>query len=142
MRWMKYRNDQGNLECDQTKHTTETQDHKSMNSKMIKLLSKVCELCEEKKHAIMDCLSVPFHIITCISRHVELQNVAQALIDQPQEQESGILVIQNIFRNMELGSQLGPWNQQINSFIQTISRELEGHSHPHMTSQWIPMGNH
>jgi hypothetical protein len=64
-----------------------------MNSKMIKLLSRVCALCEEKGHAIMDCLFVPFHIIACITRHVELQNVTLALIDQPQEQESGILVV-------------------------------------------------
>jgi len=34
--------------------------------------------------------------------------VARTLMDQPQEQESGILVVQNILRNMELGSQLGP----------------------------------
>jgi hypothetical protein len=39
---------------------------------------------------------------------VELQNVAGTLMDQPQKQELGILVIQNKFRSMELGSQLRP----------------------------------
>jgi len=54
-----------------------------MDSKIIKLLSKVCALCEEEGHAIMDCPFVPFHIKTCIVRHVELQNVAITLMDQP-----------------------------------------------------------
>jgi hypothetical protein len=31
----------------------------------------------------MDCPFVPFHIIACIARHVELQNVIGALKDQP-----------------------------------------------------------
>jgi hypothetical protein len=35
----------------------------------------------------MDCRFVPFHIRSNIVRHVELQNVARALMDQPQEQE-------------------------------------------------------
>jgi hypothetical protein len=50
---------------------------------MIMLLSKVCAFCEEKGHLIMDCLFVPFHIRACIARHVELQNVAGTLMDQP-----------------------------------------------------------
>jgi len=33
----------------------------------------------------MDCPFVPFHIRTSIVRHVELQNVVGALMDQPQE---------------------------------------------------------
>jgi len=33
----------------------------------------------------MDCPFVPFHIKACIVKHVELQNVARALMDQPQE---------------------------------------------------------
>jgi hypothetical protein len=57
---------------DQTKHVTEIWDHESMDSKMIRLLSKVCALCEEKGHAIMHCPFVPFHIRTGIARHAEL----------------------------------------------------------------------
>jgi hypothetical protein len=38
---------------------------------------------------------------------VELQNVAKTLMDQPKEKEPWILILQNILRNMELGSQLG-----------------------------------
>jgi hypothetical protein len=56
----------------------------------------------------MDCPFVPFHIKISIARHVELQNVARALMDQPQEHELGIPVVHNKFRSMELGSQLGP----------------------------------
>jgi hypothetical protein len=52
---------------------------------MIKLLSKVYVFCEHETHAIMDCPFVPFHIIAGIFRHVELQNVARTLMDQPQE---------------------------------------------------------
>jgi len=63
---------QRNPELDQTKYTTETWDHESVDSKMIVLLSKVCALCEEEGHAIMDCPFVPFHIRTYIVRHVEL----------------------------------------------------------------------
>jgi hypothetical protein len=33
----------------------------------------------------MDCPFVPFHIRVGIARHVELQNVARALMDQSQE---------------------------------------------------------
>jgi hypothetical protein len=35
----------------------------------------------------MDCPFVPFHIRTCIVRHVELQNVVGTLMVQPHEQE-------------------------------------------------------
>jgi hypothetical protein len=51
--------------------------------KLIKLFSRVCAFCEEERHAIMDCLFVPFHIKSGIARHVKLQNVARALMDQP-----------------------------------------------------------
>jgi hypothetical protein len=74
---------------------------------MVKLLSRVCAFCEEG-HIIMDCPFVPFHIRIGIAKHVELQNVAGTLMDQPQEQVLGIPVIQNKLRSMELGSQLGP----------------------------------
>jgi hypothetical protein len=75
---------------------------------MIKLLSRVYAFYEEETHAIMDYPFVPFHIKVGIVRHLELQNVVGALMDQPQEQELGFLVVQNKFRSMELGSQLGP----------------------------------
>jgi hypothetical protein len=51
----------------------------------------------------MDCPFVPFHIKTCIARHVELQNVARTLMDQSQGQELGIPIVQNRLRGMELG---------------------------------------
>jgi len=70
---------------DQLRYTTKTQDHESVDLKMIKLLSKVYVFCEHETHAIMDCPFVPFHIIAGIFRHVELQNVARTLMDQPQE---------------------------------------------------------
>ncbi len=63
---------QGNLELDQTKHIAKTWDHESENSKMIKLLLRVCPFCEEEGHVIMDCPFVPFHIRAGIARHVEL----------------------------------------------------------------------
>jgi hypothetical protein len=50
---------------------------------MIKLLSRFCAFCDEEGHAIMDCPFVPFHIKVGIARHVELQNVVGALMDQP-----------------------------------------------------------
>ncbi len=68
---------------DQPKYTTKTRDHEFVDSKMIKLLSRVCAFCEEEGHAIMDCPFVPFHVRASITRHVELQNVAGALMDQP-----------------------------------------------------------
>jgi len=49
---------------------------------MIKLLSRVYVFCKEG-HVIMDCPFVPFHIRAGIARHVELQNVAGKLMDQP-----------------------------------------------------------
>jgi hypothetical protein len=94
---------QGNLELDQPRYTTKTQDHGYVDSDMIKLLSRVYAFCEEKGHAIMDYPFEPFHIGTSIVKHVELQNVARALMDQPQEHESRIHVIHNRFRGMELG---------------------------------------
>jgi len=53
-------------------YTAKTQDHESMDLKVIKLFSKVYALCEEKRHAIMDCPFVPFHIRVGIAKHVEL----------------------------------------------------------------------
>jgi hypothetical protein len=49
--------------------------------KVTRLSSKIYALCEEEGHVIMDCPFVPFHIKACIARHVELQNVAGALMD-------------------------------------------------------------
>jgi hypothetical protein len=68
-------------------------DHEFVDSEMIRLLSRVYAFYEEKGHVIMDCPFVPFHIKTTIVRHVELQNVAKMLIDQPQDHESRIFVI-------------------------------------------------
>jgi hypothetical protein len=67
---------------DQPKYTTETWDHEYVDLEMIILLSRVSAFYEEEGHVIMDCPFVPFHIRTCIARHVELQNVARTLIDQ------------------------------------------------------------
>jgi hypothetical protein len=47
-----------------------------------RLLSKVYAFYEEEGYTIMHCPFVPFHIRTCIARHVELHNVARALMDQ------------------------------------------------------------
>ncbi len=74
---------QGNTELDQTTYIAKTRDHEYVDLEMIKLLSRVCAFCEEKRHVIMDCPFVPFHNRACIVRHVELQNVARALMDQP-----------------------------------------------------------
>ncbi len=68
---------------DQTKYTTETRDHEYVDSEMVRLLSRVCAFCEEEGHAIMDCPFLPFHIKVGIVKHVELQNVAGTLMDQP-----------------------------------------------------------
>jgi hypothetical protein len=73
---------QRNPKLDQTRYTTETHDHEYVDLEEIKLFSKVFALFEEEGHVIMDCPIVPFHIKTCIARHVELQNVARTLIDQ------------------------------------------------------------
>jgi hypothetical protein len=82
-----------------------------MDLETINLLSRVCAFCEEEGHVIMDCPFVPFHIRACIDSHLELQNVAGTLMDQPHEHELGIPIVQNKFRGMELGSQLGPHNR-------------------------------
>jgi hypothetical protein len=76
---------QRNPKLDQTRHTIETWDHESMDSKIIRLLSKVYAFYEEEKHIIMDCPFMPFHIKVGIIRHVELQNVAGTLMDQSHE---------------------------------------------------------
>jgi hypothetical protein len=55
---------------DQTKYTTETWDHEYVDSKMVRLLSRVCTFCEEG-HVIMDCPFVPFHIKASIARHTK-----------------------------------------------------------------------
>jgi hypothetical protein len=57
---------------DQARYIVETWDHESIDSEMVKLLSRVYAFCEEEGHAIMNCPFVPFHIIICIVRHVEL----------------------------------------------------------------------
>jgi hypothetical protein len=54
--------------------------------KVARLFSIVCAFYEEG-HVIMDCPFVPFHIRVGIARHVQLQNVARALMDQSQDQE-------------------------------------------------------
>jgi hypothetical protein len=55
-----------------------------MDLEMVRLISKVCAFCEEKRHAIMDCPFVPFHIKASIVKHVELQNEPRTLLDQTQ----------------------------------------------------------
>jgi hypothetical protein len=59
-----------------------------MDSKVIRLLSKVYAFCEEEGYPIMDCPFVPFYIRVGIAKHVELQNVARTLVDQSQDQDS------------------------------------------------------
>jgi hypothetical protein len=58
-----------------------------MDSKVIKLFSRVYTFYEKERHTIMDCPFMPFHIKVGIVRHVELQNVVKALMDQSQEHE-------------------------------------------------------
>jgi hypothetical protein len=74
---------QRNLKLDQTKYIVKTRDHEFVDSELIRLFSRVCAFYEEEGHVIMDCPFVPFHIRVSIVRHVELQNVAKTLIDQP-----------------------------------------------------------
>jgi hypothetical protein len=64
-----------------------------MDWEMIMILSRVCALCEEEGHAIIGSPFVPFHIKGSIARHVELQNMARALMDHPLKQESRIPII-------------------------------------------------
>jgi len=97
---------QRNLKLDQTRYIVETKDHEFVDSKTTRLLLRVCAFCEEEGHVIMDCPFVPFHIKANITKHVELQNVVKALMDQPQEQESRIPIVQSKLKGMELGSQL------------------------------------
>jgi hypothetical protein len=66
---------------DQTRYTTKTWDFEFVDLEVVRLLSKVYAFCEGG-HAIMDCPFVPFHIKASIVRHVELQNVEGALMDQ------------------------------------------------------------
>ncbi len=47
---------QGNPELDQTKYTTKTRGHESMDLEVVRVLSKVCAFYEEKGHVIMDFL--------------------------------------------------------------------------------------
>jgi hypothetical protein len=75
---------QGNRELDQKRYIVENRDHESMDSKMVRLFSRVYAFYEEG-HAIMDSFFVPFHIKASIARHVELHNVVGALMDQPHE---------------------------------------------------------
>jgi hypothetical protein len=62
----------GNPKLDQTRYTFEKQDHEYVDSEVIRLFLRVCALCEEEGHVIMDCPFVPFHIKAGIVRHVEL----------------------------------------------------------------------
>jgi hypothetical protein len=48
-----------------------------MDLEVIKLFSRVSAFCEEQRHVIMDCPFVPFHIKTGVTKHVEIQNVAE-----------------------------------------------------------------
>jgi hypothetical protein len=92
---------------------------------MVKLISRVCAFYEKEGHVIMDCPFVPFpfHIRTSKPRHVELQNVAGALMDQTQAHEPKILVVQNRLRGIELGNQLRPHSRHIHPSIHNRSRE-------------------
>jgi hypothetical protein len=107
---------------------------------MIRLISKVCAFCEEEGHAIMDYPFVPFHIKGNIFRHVELRNVARALMDQTQAHEPIIFIVQNKLKGMELGSQLGPQSRQIHSSVQIKSKKLRcTHIHilHHKRYHWV-----
>ncbi len=53
-----------------------------MDSKVVRLLSRIYAFYEEEGHAIMDYPFVHFHIKASIVRHVEIQNVAITLMDQ------------------------------------------------------------
>ncbi len=61
----------------------------------------------------MDYPFVLFHIKVGITRHVELQNVGGALMDQSQDQEPWIYVVHNLLKGIELRGQLGPQSWQI-----------------------------
>jgi hypothetical protein len=61
------------------------QEHEFVDLEVAKLLSRICDFCEEERLVIMDCPFVPFHIRVGITKHVELQNVARTLMDQSQE---------------------------------------------------------
>jgi hypothetical protein len=76
---------QRNLELVQTRYTIETKDHEYVDSEVARLFSRIYAFCEEEGHAIMDCPFVPFHIKADNTKHVELQNVAITLVDQPWE---------------------------------------------------------
>jgi hypothetical protein len=58
-------------------------DHEYMDSEVIILFSKVYALYEEEGHVIMDCPFMPFHIRAGIIKHVELHDLAGALMNQP-----------------------------------------------------------
>jgi hypothetical protein len=51
---------QGNPKLDQTRYTTKTWDHEFVDSKTVRLFTKVCAFYEKKGHVIMDCPFVPF----------------------------------------------------------------------------------
>jgi hypothetical protein len=74
---------QRNSKLDQTRCITKTKDREFVDSEAARLLFEECAFCEEEGHAIMDCPFVHFHIKIGIARHVELQNVATTLMDQP-----------------------------------------------------------
>jgi len=76
---------QGNPKLDQTRYIVETRDHKYEDTEVAVLFSRIYAFCKEEGHAIIDCPCVPFHIRIGITRHVELQNVAGALMVQSQD---------------------------------------------------------
>jgi hypothetical protein len=73
---------QRNPKLNQTRYTSETQDHEFVDLEVIKLVQGYVHSIK-KGHAIMDCPFMPFHIRVGIVRHMELQNVARTLMDQP-----------------------------------------------------------
>ncbi len=84
---------QRNLELDQTSYIAKIEDHESMDSEVAKLLSKAYAFYAQKKERNHGLSFVSFHIRIDIARHVELQNVATTLMDQPHEHELGILIV-------------------------------------------------
>jgi hypothetical protein len=56
-----------------------------MDLEVVRPFSRIYAFCEEEGHAIMVYPFVSSHIRASIAKHVELQNVARTLMDQPQE---------------------------------------------------------
>ncbi len=92
-----------------------------MDLEVTRLFSKVCAFCEEKGHAIMDCPFVSFHIRADIVKHVELQNVAETLMNQPQEEEQKILIVLEHIKRHGVGKSIGTI-KLIDSSIHSIEK--------------------